>query len=150
QRARILTNDELQAVWVAAADDAGAFGAMVQFILLTSARRDEAAKLSRSEIVGADWTLPAIRNKAEVDLIRPLSAATLKLLAGVPRFQGCRYVFTNDGVHAVGGYGKFKAALDKVVLKELRAVAMQRNDQELLAYVVQVEDIMTRMAAAKG
>ncbi len=111
-RARILTDDELRAVWKAAGD-AGAFGAMVKFILLTSARRDEAAKLPWAEIVGVDWTLPAARNKAKVDLIRPLPKAAQELLAGLRRFKGCRHVFSNDGVRAVGGYGKFKEALEK-------------------------------------
>jgi integrase len=112
QRERILNDDELRAVW-RAAGAAGMFGAMVKFILLTTARRDEAAKLRWMEIDGADWTLPAKRNKTKVDLIRPLPLATQDLLAGVTPFKGCPYVFSNDGTKAIGGYGKFKAELQK-------------------------------------
>jgi hypothetical protein len=41
----------------------GPFPAFVQFLLLTGARRSEAAEMARSELAGADWTLPAARNK---------------------------------------------------------------------------------------
>jgi integrase len=112
QRERILTDDELRAVW-RAAGDFGAFGAMVKFILLTTARRNEAAKLRWTEIDGADWTLPAKRNKTKVDLIRSLPMAAQDVLAGVTQFKGCPYVFSNDGANAIGGYGKFKAELQK-------------------------------------
>jgi integrase len=112
QRERILTDHELRAVWHAAGDF-GAFGAMVKFILLTTARRDEAAKLRWAEIDGADWALPGKRNKTKLDLIRPLSKATLDLVASATQFKGCPYVFSNDGEKAIGGYGKFKAALQR-------------------------------------
>jgi integrase len=29
----------------------------------------------------------------------------------MPRYKGCDFVFTNDGERAIGGFGKFKAAL---------------------------------------
>ena len=85
-RERTLTDDELRAVWraaeaaVTAPDKDGAvyqkpFAALVQFLLLTAARRNEAADMERAELSGADWTLPASRNKTKVNLIRPLSAA---------------------------------------------------------------------------
>jgi integrase len=111
-RERILTDDELRAVWRSAAA-AGTFGLLVKFILLTTARRDEAAKMRWHEIEGWDWTVPAVRNKTKLDLIRPLPKAAQDILVAVPRFNGCSYVFSNDGVKAIGGYGKFKAALQK-------------------------------------
>jgi integrase len=110
-RERILTDDELRAVWNAGGD-AGAFGAVVRFILLTAARRDEAAKMRSAEMDGADWCLPAARNKTKVDLVRPLPKAALDVLADVVRYKGCPYVFSNDGVTAIGGYGKAKAKFD--------------------------------------
>jgi integrase len=76
-RERTLTDDELRSVWGKAE---GVFGSLVRFILLTAARRAEAAELRWPEIAGRDWTLPAIRNKAKVDLLRPLSRAALAVL----------------------------------------------------------------------
>ena len=72
-RERTLTDDELRAVWKAAEASTAPFERMVRFILLTSARRTEAAAMAWSELNG-DWTLPAIRNKTKVDLLLPLSA----------------------------------------------------------------------------
>src|SRR6516164_10157750 len=65
----------------------GVFGALVRFILLTSARRGEAAELRWTEFQGRDWTLPATRNKAKVDLVRPLSRAAFATLP--PKLDGC-------------------------------------------------------------
>ena len=65
------------------------------------------------EIDGADWTLPAARNKVKVDLLRPLSKAAQAVLAGMPRFAGCAYVFTGDGRRPFGGFTKSKRAFDQ-------------------------------------
>jgi integrase len=101
-RTRVLSDDELRAVW-AAAEHAGLFGDYVQFLLLTSARRTEAAAMTWAELDGTDWTLPAARNKTKVDLVRPLSKAAQKILAERPRIVGCPFVFTSNGRSAPGG-----------------------------------------------
>ena len=113
-RARVLTDDELRAVWKAAAAMPGPFGAFVQFLLLTAARRAEAAAMTRKELKGADWTLPAARNKVKVDLIRPLSPAAQDVLAKLPRIGKAGYVFTTTGRSGLGGFSKFKRKLDKL------------------------------------
>jgi integrase len=76
-RDRILTDDELRSIWNAAE---GIYGSLVRFILLTAARRSEAAEMRWAELEGGTWTLPAARNKTGVDLVRPLSKAALGLL----------------------------------------------------------------------
>jgi integrase len=112
-RARILADDELRAIWKAADATPGPFGAMVQFLLLTAARRSEAARMTRDELDGADWTLPEARNKVKVDLVRPLSPAAQDVLAKLPRIGKAGYIFTTDGRRAIGGYSGFKRKLDK-------------------------------------
>jgi integrase len=114
-RSRILSDDELRRVWTAACEGEGPFPALIKFLLLTAARRNEAAHMIWDELdgAGADWTLPAARNKVKVDLLRPLSKAACELLASTPRFQDCPFVFTTDGRRAIGGFSKFKAAFDK-------------------------------------
>jgi integrase len=87
ERQRVLSDDELRAVWQAAEAARTPFGHLVQFILLTGCRRSEATGIARSELKGTDWTLPAARNKVKVDLLRPLSAQALALLpAGDGKF----------------------------------------------------------------
>jgi integrase len=106
-RARILSDDELRAVWKAGAEP---FGALIKFLLLTGARRAEAAKLTWDEIRDGIWLLPAARNKVKQDFARPLSEAADKLLGDVPRIG--RYVFTYDGKKPMGSFSKLKARLD--------------------------------------
>jgi integrase len=58
-RSRILTDDELRAVWATAEGQAHPFAALVRFLLLTAARRTEAVAATWAEIDGSDWVLPA-------------------------------------------------------------------------------------------
>jgi integrase len=101
-RTRVLSDDELRAVW-AAASTKGPFPAYVKFLLLTAARRTEAAAMTWAELDGTDWTLPAVRNKTKVDLVRPLSKAAQKILAERPHIVDCHFVFTSNGRSAFGG-----------------------------------------------
>jgi len=112
-RARILNDEELRRVWTAASEGEGPFPALVKFLLLTAARRNEAARMTWDELDGIDWILPASRNKTKVDLLRPLSKAAQAMLAGMPRFADCPYVFTGDGRRALGGFSKSKRAFDR-------------------------------------
>jgi integrase len=112
-RSRILTDDELRVIWKAASEGAGAFPAYIKFLLLTAARRSEAARMVWSEIEGIDWILPPARNKTKLELVRPLSRAALEVLASLPRFHDGTFVFTTDGRRALGGFSKFKAAFDR-------------------------------------
>lgn len=110
-RERILSDDELRSVWTASAGE-GPFPGLVRFLLLTAARRGEAAGMKWNEIDGANWTLPAARHKTKVDLIRPLSRAGQKLLAELPRIDD-EFVFTTDGKRPISGFSKFKHDFDK-------------------------------------
>jgi integrase len=113
KRARILTDDELRAIWTAADAATGPFGRYVQFLLLTAARRNEARCMTRAELSGADWTLPADRNKVKVDLVRPLSAAASAVLEKLPRIGKRGFLFTTNGRSPIGGLSKFKRNLDE-------------------------------------
>jgi integrase len=57
-RSRILSDDELRAVWAAAGDYGHPFGPMLRFILLTATRRNEACFAKREEIVGVSGPFP--------------------------------------------------------------------------------------------
>ena len=90
----------------------GPFPHLVRFLLLTAARRNEAAHMRWSEIRGASWELPASRNKTKADLMRPLSAAALSVLSNIPRIVGSDFVFTSDG-RRIGGLARRKSDFDK-------------------------------------
>jgi integrase len=105
-RDRILTDDELRALWHSTE---GVFGMIVRFLLLTAARRSEAAEMEWSEVAGSDWLLPAARNKTGQDLLRPLSAAAQAILAAQPRGE---WVFSLTGRRPLTGIVPLKAAID--------------------------------------
>jgi integrase len=109
-RSRILSDDEIRRVWKAA-EELGPFGRYVQFLLLSGARRTEASRVRWSELSGSDWLLPAARNKSKVELLRPLSAAAMQVIAKTSKVSDT-FVFSTDGAHALGGYVRPKRQLD--------------------------------------
>jgi integrase len=112
-RTRILSDDEARRVLISAADQKGAFPALIQFLIHTAARRDEARNMTWAELEGNDWILPAARNKVKVDLIRPLSSAALDILNRVSRINGGEFVFSNTGRCPFSGLSKAKKKFDK-------------------------------------
>jgi integrase len=112
RRTRVLSSDELRAVWTAACEMKGSFGKLVRFLLLTATRRNEAARMRWDEITGADWVILAERYKNKLDHLVPLSQAARQLLADMAVIAGCPYVFSTDGVHALSDFARFKRALD--------------------------------------
>jgi integrase len=107
-RARVLTDDEIRAVW-SAASDGSVFGRYIKYLLLTGARRTEAAEMRWAEISDRVWTLPASRNKTGQELARPLSPAALAQL-GEPA-DG--WVFSNDGFRPITSFAELKTSFDK-------------------------------------
>jgi integrase len=106
-RKRILNDDEIRSVW--RSTQQGTFGALIRFLLLTAARRDEARVMTWQEIKGSDWILPATRNKTKTELIRPLSKAVRDLLDTLPRKSD--YVFAGRN-GAFRGHSRGKTRLD--------------------------------------
>ena len=128
RRQRVLSDDEIRAVWRAAEASPSAFGYLVQFLLLTATRRTEAAAMRRSEVVGNEWIIPQERYKTGLELVIPLSPAAQGVLAAVPKIGKSGFVFTTDGKRPIGGFSKFKRAFDTKVLAELRK---ENSDAEL-------------------
>jgi integrase len=125
-RDRVLTDEELRAVWSAPASEP-VYSAYIRFLLLTGARRNEVAKLRWSEIADGEWRLPAQRNKTGLELVRPLSQAALAILGGLPRSG--EFVFSRTGATALSGLSRFKIELDRAsgtegwVIHDLRRTA---------------------------
>jgi integrase len=83
-RERVLSDDELVAIWRAAGD--GQYGAIVKLLMLTGARRDEIASLRWSEVDldAATITLPLARTKNRREHVIPLSEQALAVLGAQP------------------------------------------------------------------
>jgi integrase len=121
-RDRVLDDRELAAVWKVANEWDDPFASLVRFLLLTAARRNEAALMAWSEVEEGVWTLPAARNKVAArsskvkDLVRPLSRVAIEAM---PKIDGCKYVFTYDGRRPLTGFSKPKQRFDERVAKVL-------------------------------
>jgi integrase len=107
-RSRTLTDDELRAIWKAAADYP-VYGTLLRFILLTATRRNEAGQMKWAELTDRDWVIPAARYKTNLDHVIPLSAMALSVL---PERNG-EFVFSANGRQAIGGYGRHKQVIDE-------------------------------------
>jgi integrase len=111
-RTRILSDAEIQKVWVAARAMGNAFGPLVRFLLLTATRRNEAARMKRSELDGDVWTIPAARYKGNHDHAVPLSKAARTMVETLPVIDGSDWIFTNNGRQPTG-FSTAKAKLDQ-------------------------------------
>jgi integrase len=114
-RTRVLDDNELRAVWAAAAAMGAPFGRLMQFILLTATRRNEAAHLRRCELDGDDWTIPAARYKTGHDHLIPLSSAAKAILDGMPAGDAGEWIFSDTrGYRPVSHFDRDKRILDKL------------------------------------
>jgi integrase len=114
-RERVLTDDELRRVWLAADRLGWPFGPIVRLLILTGARRREVGAMEWSEIDVERrlWVLPPERTKNKRQHEVPLSEPALEIIAGLKRSKS-RYVFsTTHGQSSVVGYDGAKAKLDK-------------------------------------
>ncbi len=112
-RERVLTDDELRALWRAADGLPDPSRSLVKAWILTGQRRDEVRGMAWSEVdlTRAVWTLPAARNKGKREHEIPLAPAMVRLLDGLRR-RGLP-VFTTDGAKPYAGQKRLKAILDR-------------------------------------
>jgi len=127
-RTRILSDPELRRLWATAGTYPQPFGPFLQFLLLTGARRSEAAGLRRSELSedGHLWIIPAARSKIKRDVLLPLSRAAERIIGAQPPGD---FVFGVDGSRPFGGFDRRKKDFDAkigfsdYVLHDLRRTA---------------------------
>lgn len=127
-RDRVLSDDELRALWIAAEELGWPFGRHMQMLVLTGQRRDEVAGMKWREISGDTWTLPRERAKTDKAHEVPLSAPALSILEALPRIDGGGYVFTTTGRTPISGFGKAKAAVHDKMLEIMRKEATECGD----------------------
>src|SRR5262249_25280375 len=128
-RSRILTDDEIRTIWNS--KQSGAFPALVKFLLLTGARRAEAARMTWAELDGGNWVLPASRNKTKQDLVRPLSAAAIAVIED--QRTDCPFIFSKSR-KAISTFGRDKTAFDAAVgVSNWRVHDLRRTARSLLS-----------------
>jgi integrase len=147
-RDRMLSNDELRAVWQAAEADAGPFGKLVKFLLLTAVRRTEASSMTWSELTGGDWIVPATRMKGKQEHVVPLSPTARAILEGIPQIGP--HVFTANGRTAISGFTWHKSGIDKASnVTAWRLHDLRRTARSLLSRAGVSADTAERCLAHK-
>jgi integrase len=129
RRKRVLSPDEIGALWRASARIEYPYGALVRLLLLTGLRLTEAAQAVWGEFDDTvrAWTIPAERMKRDDPHVVPLTDDALAVLTAMPRFSG-EFLFTcGDGSAPVTSFSKPKLRLDRLMLEELQALAIQRG-----------------------
>ncbi|MFV1918725.1 integrase arm-type DNA-binding domain-containing protein [Sphingomonas sp. MJ1 (PH-R8)] len=115
-RDRVLSWDELAAVWRASAELGDAFGPIVRLLILTGQRRSEVAGIREGELDRARrlWTIPPERAKNGKRSIVPLTGPALAEIDAVTRRIGTLgLLFTRTGKTPVSGFTKAKDRLDE-------------------------------------
>ena len=113
-RDRVLSDDEIKAVWNAFVALGWPFGQAFQLLLITGQRRDEVAKMRWEDLdlEAGLWTLPREATKADRLHEVPLSSLAMDVLNGVRRTSE-KYVFSTNGVSPICGFSQAKARADR-------------------------------------
>jgi integrase len=166
KRDRVLSDDELVAIWRACRDDD--YGRIVRLLLLTGQRRDEVGGMTRTEVdlKARKWSLPSERTKNSQPHEVPLSDAAIDILEPAIRRAGDldhELVFGVRGERGFKGWGKAKLALDRRItasskkqseakpwrLHDLRRTAATRmGDLGVLPHVV--ESALNHISGSKA
>jgi integrase len=153
-RDRVLSGDELAAIWNALGDDN--FGTIVKLLILTGCRREEIGGMRWSEfdLDKATWALPTERAKNHKALTLPITPLMAEIIASVPRRFGIDCLFGERGV----GFSRWSAGRDalnaKISLKPWqlrdirRSVATGMADIDVPPHIVEV--ILNHISGHKG
>lgn len=114
-RDRVLSSEEIRAVWWAADAMGYPFGHIVKLLILTGARREEIAALRRAEVKDRYAIIPAPRTKNGREHRIYLADASLAVLESVPLIRNkAGFYFTQTGKTSVSGFSKAKARIDEL------------------------------------
>jgi integrase len=118
-RNRVLTADEMRAIWRAAGELGYPFGQFFQLALITGQRRDEVARMRWVDLNldEALWTLPPEATKAGRAHVVPLAPLAIQILAAMPRRADSPFVFTTRKRASISGFSKAKLRIDNAVTK---------------------------------
>lgn len=137
-RRRVLTPDEVIAVWQASFQLGHPFGPFIRLLMATLQRRSEVAELPWAELSQSTsmWKQDGARVKNEEDHLVPLNPLAVNIineLAGggdseAPQWKRRGLLFTTTGTTPVSGFSKVKAQLDRLILPILQKMSDERAD----------------------
>jgi integrase len=133
RRTRVLNDQEIRLLWPVCSES-GAFGGIVQILLLT-AQRLEKVQTMRWQDIDADgvWTIPQAHKREKSNAgVLPLPQMAIDIIEATPRIVGNDFVFAGPHRgHFFSGVGKGKRLLDEKLEEALKA-----EGAELQAWVL--------------
>ncbi|MFP6754142.1 MAG: integrase family protein, partial [Alphaproteobacteria bacterium] len=152
-RDRVLNDAEIKKIWRACDTMGWPFGPLVQILLITGVRRNEARSMRWTQIDGSKWTVPAEITKSDRLHEVPLPRLGLYVLSNCREADDL--VFSTTGVTPFSGFTKAKRRLDDMSgtsewrLHDLRrTVASNMARLEVAPHVV--ERILNHSTGALG
>ncbi|MCZ6665155.1 MAG: integrase arm-type DNA-binding domain-containing protein, partial [Gammaproteobacteria bacterium] len=115
ERQRVLTDDEIAALWPVWEDQGYPFGGFHKILLVTAQRRGEVATMCWDDLDFDTkvWHIPGASTKTGRSHDVPLSPLAIEVLTYFPRFSGGVFVFsTTAGKRPISGFSKAKARAD--------------------------------------
>jgi integrase len=155
-RQRVLSDDEILAVWKSTGRMGYPWGPLFRLLLLTGARRGEVAgaRWPEFDLDRKLWTIPPERFKSNATHLVPLTADATAILEALPRFKRGDFMFSfNFGERPALVLHFAKQKLDQLVLCYLKALARLRGDDPAMVTLTPfvVHDlrrtVRTRLAA---
>jgi integrase len=117
-RDRILSDDEIRALWTAL-DDFSIFGPLVKLCLLTAQRSRKVASMQWGDVEEGVWSIPQEnREKGTAKALR-LSTLARRILEAQPRFANNPNVFPGRPSGHFNSWSQNKAALDAQLRRTL-------------------------------
>src|SRR5207244_4001185 len=104
ERDRVLDDNEVRWLWRACDGIGQPFGLLLKLLLITGARREEVARMTRSEISddGETWTLAGSRTKNKLAHVVPLTPLARDIIADVKQIAGKPgFIFSTTGTTPV-------------------------------------------------
>jgi integrase len=110
--ARVLTDAELRALWIASGTLGYPLGPYFQLLVLLGQRRTETAEMRWSEIdlAAAVWTIPATRTTNHRPRRVFLPPQAVDIFKTIPHYRRSDVVFTTNG-SPIGGFSNLKTRL---------------------------------------
>jgi integrase len=138
-RDRVLTDDEIRALWRATERMCYPYGPLYRLLALTGLRIGEAcsARCSEFDLKRGEWTIPASRMKkvkgGAKPFMVPLTNKIMDLLDALPRFKSGDFLFSNsNGKHPLkpNHFSDVKERLDAIMLEELKQMATESGKDD--------------------
>jgi integrase len=113
-RDRVISDDEIGALWNAWNEMGWPFGQAFKLMLVTGQRRNEVARMRWADVDldKALWTLPREATKADRRHEVPLTDLALGILSAAPR--NGEFVFTTNGRTPISGFSRAKKRCDEL------------------------------------